>query len=93
MAPALPCRNAQGRYVVRMSEWQRAHARVLAPRLREVEAARRQGMASMILWVLEDNEQARRFYARQGFVPDGARKMEDHVPDAELAVIRMCRSL
>jgi len=58
-----------------------------------IEAARRRGVASMILWVLEDNEQARRFYARQGFVPDGARKMEGHVPDAELAVIRMCRSL
>ena len=29
MAPALPCRNAQGRYVVRMSEWQRAHARAV----------------------------------------------------------------
>ena len=29
MAPALPCRNAHGRYVVRMSEWQRAHARAV----------------------------------------------------------------
>ena len=29
MAPALPCRNAQGRYVVRMSSRQRAHARAV----------------------------------------------------------------
>ena len=29
MAPALPCRNAQGRYVVRMSARQHAHARAV----------------------------------------------------------------
>lgn len=31
--------------------------------------------ASCSLWVLEDNARARAFYARNGFVPDGTRKV------------------
>lgn len=38
------------------------------------------------LWVAEGNQRARRFYARQGFEPDGACEEGHHVP-----VIRMVR--
>ena len=58
-----------------------------------IETARRQGMTSMYLWVLDDNVQARRFYVRQGFAWDGTRKSEGPVPGLELAIIRMCRDI
>lgn len=32
---------------------------------------------SALLWVLEQNERARRFYEREGWAPDGARGCED----------------
>ena len=31
------------------------------------------GYRCIMLWVLEDNARARRFYERAGFAPDGAR--------------------
>src|SRR4051812_19608216 len=39
-------------------------------RLRETGAGR------AVLWVLEDNDVARRFYDRGGWVPDGAKRVE-----------------
>jgi GNAT superfamily N-acetyltransferase len=41
------------------------------------------------LWVLRDNARARGFYARNGFVPDGATKID---PDFAAPEIRMVRS-
>ena len=41
------------------------------------------------LWVLRDNARARGFYARNGFVPDGAVKID---PDFAAPIIRMVRS-
>jgi GNAT superfamily N-acetyltransferase len=41
---------------------------------------RAQGFAAGILWVLEGNHRARRFYEAAGWTPDGARK-EDHRAD------------
>lgn len=41
------------------------------------------------LWVVADNARAQAFYRRNGFVPDGARKVEEHL--ANLADIRMVR--
>jgi GNAT superfamily N-acetyltransferase len=35
------------------------------------------GFATGALWVLEANRRARAFYDRQGWVPDGARKVDD----------------
>jgi GNAT superfamily N-acetyltransferase len=35
------------------------------------------GFAAAALWVLETNRAARRFYERQGWAPDGARKVDD----------------
>jgi ribosomal protein S18 acetylase RimI-like enzyme len=43
------------------------------------------GLAPVLLWVLEDNARARRFYERQGFRPDGRRHMFEvggvHLPE------------
>lgn len=47
------------------------------------------GEASAVLWVAEQNARAIAFYRRNGFEPDGRRKLD---PDAEdLAEIRMVR--
>ena len=35
------------------------------------------GFAEASLWVLEDNPRARRFYEREGWTPDGARKQDE----------------
>jgi ribosomal protein S18 acetylase RimI-like enzyme len=43
---------------------------------------------SISLWVLEDNERARGFYRRNGFVPDGAR---EHYAGLDSWEIRMVR--
>ena len=40
------------------------------------------------LWVLRDNARARGFYARNGFLPDGAMKID---PDFGAPIIRMVR--
>jgi ribosomal protein S18 acetylase RimI-like enzyme len=41
-----------------------------------VEAMRGRGAANAILWVLEDNPRARRFYEREGWVADGSAESE-----------------
>ena len=35
---------------------------------------RGRGFPELVLWVLEDNERARRFYEKKGWRPDGAKK-------------------
>jgi GNAT superfamily N-acetyltransferase len=40
------------------------------------------------LWVLEANARARGFYARQGFVPDGARELYDDLGAWEIRMVR-----
>ena len=42
-----------------------------------VAALRESGCREVILWVLEDNPRARRFYEREGWVLDGARKEDE----------------
>ena len=49
------------------------------------------GYASITLWVLEANARARRFYARAGFTPDGARHLLDDL--GGVAEIRYRRTL
>jgi GNAT superfamily N-acetyltransferase len=41
-----------------------------------LDALRAAGHASAVLWVLEHNPRARRFYEREGWTLDGARKVE-----------------
>jgi GNAT superfamily N-acetyltransferase len=40
------------------------------------------------LWVLEDNARARGFYARNGFVPDGARELYEDLGAWEIRMVR-----
>jgi GNAT superfamily N-acetyltransferase len=42
-----------------------------------IEALRESGCHEVILWVLEDNPRARRFYEREGWVLDGERKDDE----------------
>ena len=50
------------------------------------------GFATATLWVLETNLRARRFYERLGWVPDGARKLEER-GDFVLVEVRYTRPL
>lgn len=52
-----------------------------------VEALRESGSREAILWVLEDNPRARRFYEREGWTPDGERK-NDRFLGVEVAEVR-----
>ena len=47
---------------------------------------------SAVLWVLEQNHRARRFYEREGWWPDGARASED-VASLSLPTVRYRRML
>jgi RimJ/RimL family protein N-acetyltransferase len=52
-----------------------------------VEALRAAGFREAVLWVLDDNPRARRFYEREGWEPDGARK-EDEFLGVRVAEVR-----
>jgi GNAT superfamily N-acetyltransferase len=49
-----------------------------------------QGSAELVLWVVEDNTRARRFYERRGWAPDGGRKVTA-VADEALPEVRYRR--
>ena len=50
------------------------------------------GRDAASLWVLEDNPRARAFYARHGFVPDGAVKDDDRFGPVALREVRLVRA-
>jgi GNAT superfamily N-acetyltransferase len=52
-----------------------------------VAALRAEGFGSAVLWVLKDNPRARRFYEREGWTPDGARRVDEHL-GAETVEVR-----
>ena len=47
------------------------------------------GDASATLWVLKNNERARRFYAAHGFAPDGTEQEEFHFRAPEIRMVRL----
>jgi ribosomal protein S18 acetylase RimI-like enzyme len=49
--------------------WRRGIGRTLAAKAEQILASR--GYEDAVLWVLEDNEQARRFYEAMGFASEG----------------------
>jgi ribosomal protein S18 acetylase RimI-like enzyme len=50
------------------------------------EGFRRMPQPTQVLWVLEDNAPARRFYERHGFVLDGTRKAAERIPGSPVEV-------
>ncbi len=56
-----------------------------------LQALREMGFGQVVLWVLEQNSRARRFYEKQGFTPDGAAKTL-HI-GRDLVEVRYRRSL
>lgn len=52
-----------------------------------VEDLRQRGFKGAILWVLESNQRARRFYEAAGWKPDGTSKTEER-PGALLKEVR-----
>lgn len=57
-----------------------------------VERAAVDGFSSLVLWVLKENDRARRFYEKAGFTPDGAEEPFD-VGGASVPEVRYARSL
>ncbi|RFU86610.1 GNAT family N-acetyltransferase [Streptomyces triticagri] len=57
-----------------------------------LDAARAAGHGRVLLWVLEGNDRARRFYERAGFAADGAREPFE-VDGVAAPEVRYCRSL
>ncbi len=54
------------------------------------EALVQLGDVAVVLWVLEDNHRARRFYERAGFVADGSRKHAE-MPGGPIPEVRYRR--
>lgn len=69
---AAACGEIASFYVL-PSEWRRGTGRRLGGRA--LVEARARGFAEVMLWVLETNARARRFYESLGFRPDGASKV------------------
>lgn len=63
----------QGIYLLRAYQRHGLGRALLEDGLRRLRAA---GYPSVCLWVLSTNENARRFYEKNGFVPDGTEKTE-----------------
>lgn len=76
---------------VRPAFWGRGLGRLLMTTA--LEAARSIEKSAVVLWVFADNARAQRFYRRQGFTLDGARRAESQVPGVTLDVVRMQRVL
>ncbi len=57
-----------------------------------ISELRARGFEIAVLWVLENNARARRFYEIAGWIPDGASK-EDHRSDQVLPEVRYRRDL
>ncbi len=60
------------------AHWGRGYGRSLFQAA--TEALRRAGFNEAVLWVLETNERARRFYERAGWKTDGQTKSEERGP-------------
>ena len=56
-----------------------------------LQALREMGFSQAVLWVLEQNSRARRFYEKQGFAADGAARTL-HI-GRDLAEVRYRRSI
>ena len=78
-------------FYVLPSEWRRGTGRRLGGRA--LAEARARGFAEVMLWVLETNARARRFYESLGFRPDGASKVFLERPYASWRELRYRRAV
>ncbi|MCY4030422.1 MAG: GNAT family N-acetyltransferase [Acidobacteria bacterium] len=78
-------------FYVLPSEWRRGTGRSLGSRA--LAEARARGFAEVMLWVLETNARARRFYESLGFQPDGASKVFLERPYASWRELRYRRAV
>lgn len=58
-----------------------------------VGLARGRAFTEVTLWVLEENEMARRFYEAHGFTWDGASKPDPSLPEPSLTAVRYRKKL
>jgi ribosomal protein S18 acetylase RimI-like enzyme len=58
-----------------------------------VEECRRRKVGRLVLWVLESNSEAQRFYQELGFQRDGEVKVDDRIKDCPLVEWRYSRSV
>ena len=72
------------------AHWGSGHGRALMSGA--LDALRAMGRSSAVLWVLESNVRARRFYERGGWAPDGGTKTED-IGGSQLPEVRYRRSV
>jgi len=71
-------------------QWDRGHGRMLMATA--LDALRADGFAAAVLWVLETNARARRFYERGGWAADGGTKTEN-IGGEQLEEVRYRRAL
>jgi ribosomal protein S18 acetylase RimI-like enzyme len=76
---------------VHPAEWRQGHGRAL---LREaLRCLQEEGFEHVLLWVLQGNEQAIRFYERAGFEADGASRIKRRRDGTEMPVVRYRRRI
>ena len=68
------------------ASWRRGAGRALCEYACREAAARE--CAAMTLWVLRENQGARRFYERLGYAPDGAEKIDTALIGSPLHDVR-----
>ena len=73
-------------FYVLPSHWRHGIGRLLAEQA--LSEARERGFEEAVLWVLEPNERARRFYESVSFGPDGGRRIFFERPGASLYEVR-----
>ena len=72
------------------SHWRRGIGRLLCEHT--LAEARARGFVEVVLWVLESNERARRFYSSLGFRPDGQTRVFLERSDTALHELRYRRN-
>jgi ribosomal protein S18 acetylase RimI-like enzyme len=73
------------------AEWRKGYGTAL---LREaIKLLRGQGFSQVILWVLHNNQQAKKFYEAAGFVADGTSQVKTRADGTEMQIVRYRRPL
>lgn len=71
--------------------WRQGHGAALIEQVETLLA--RQGFAEVTLWVLDNNQQAMRFYESRGYLADGAMKLDEREENVNLLEARYRKAL